>query len=165
MTLKRKIETGSKNSGNGQKASKVQLVEARMKPEAKKKPLTKSEIIINYKALEENYENIVKENERNLLKIAMLEQQKITKLSREQESQTKAEGKYVEISCIECIFLASYTFSVRVELFSLGCNFCDEDFRNKDELMKTKSSKQTQTETDLVSKCEECNFEGSIERN
>ena len=107
MTLKRKIETGSKNSGNGPKASKVQVVESRNKPEVKKKTLIKSEIIINYKALEEKYENIVKENERNLLKMVTLEQQKISKLSRDQESQTKAEGKYVEISCIECIFLAS----------------------------------------------------------
>ena len=55
------METESENSGNGQKASKVQLVEARMEPEAKKKPLTKSEIVINYKALEEKYEILVKE--------------------------------------------------------------------------------------------------------
>jgi hypothetical protein len=42
MALKRKIETGSKNSGNGPKASKFQVVEAvEKKPEVKKKPLTK----------------------------------------------------------------------------------------------------------------------------
>ena len=42
MALKRKIETGSKNSGNGPKAFKCQVVEAvEKKPEVKKKPLTK----------------------------------------------------------------------------------------------------------------------------
>ena len=40
MALKRKIETGSTNSGNGPKASKFQVVEAGKKPEVKKKPLT-----------------------------------------------------------------------------------------------------------------------------
>ena len=43
MTLKRTIETGSKNFGNGLKASKVQVVEAKKKPEVRKKHLTKSE--------------------------------------------------------------------------------------------------------------------------
>ena len=52
---------------------------------------------------------------------------------------------------------------------SLGCNFCDEDVGNLaglncEELMEIKSSKQTQTQTDLISKCEECNFEGSTEK-
>ena len=61
MALKTKIETGSTNSGNGQKAAKLKLVKAKKKPEVKKKPLTKSEIVINYKALEEKYEILVKE--------------------------------------------------------------------------------------------------------
>ena len=55
MTLKRTIETGSKNFGNGLKASKVQVVEAKKKPEVRKKHLTKSEIILNFKALEEKH--------------------------------------------------------------------------------------------------------------
>ena len=112
MTLKRKIE----NSGNSLKASKVQVVDAKKKAEVKKKPLTKSEIILNFKALEEKYEtlqekhdalekkheNLVKEKERNLTGIGS---QIPLKLSTSLGTQTKAE--YVEISCTECIFLAS----------------------------------------------------------
>ena len=101
MALKRKIEKESKNSGTDSKASKVQV------RETKKKPSTKNEIMIEYKALEVKHANLVKENERNVQEIARLKKQKSPTLSKDQECQTKAEGEYVEISCTECIFLAS----------------------------------------------------------
>ena len=98
MALKRKIEKESKNSGTD---SKVQV------RETKKKPLTKNEILLEFQALEVKHANLVKENERNVQEIARLKKQKSPTLSKDQECQTKAEGEYVEISCTECIFLAS----------------------------------------------------------
>ena len=44
----------------------------------------------------------------------------------------------------------------RVKSCNFECNLCDENVRIKDELIKI--SKQTQTQNDLISKCEECNF-------
>ena len=82
MSLKRKIEKEFKNSGNGAKASKVKVIET------KKKPLTKSELMLKYKALEENFETLVKENEANLQEIGRLKEQQSQKLSKDQESQT-----------------------------------------------------------------------------
>ena len=101
MSLKRKIEKESKNSVKGPKASKVNIVES------KKKPLTKPELMLKYKALEEKYNALVKENVTNVQEIARLKEHKSPKLSKDQEIQTKAEGEFVEISCTECIFLAS----------------------------------------------------------
>ena len=60
-----------------------------------------------FKAVEENFETLVKENEANLQEIARLKKKQSQKLSKDQESQTKAEGNFVEILCTECIFLAS----------------------------------------------------------
>ena len=99
MALKRKIEKESTNSGKGPKAFKV--------IETKTKPLTKNELMVKYKALEEKLENLVKENERNIQEIARLEKEKFPKISKDQESQTKNDTDFVEISCTECIFLAS----------------------------------------------------------
>ena len=98
MALKRKIETQSRN---GPTASKVKAKVV----ETKKKPLTKPELILKCKDLEEKHENLVQVYDKNLQKIAQLEKQKSPKLSKDQESQTRAD--FVEISCIECIFLAS----------------------------------------------------------
>ena len=101
MPLKRKIEKESTNSGFGPKVSKVQVLEG------KKKPLTKNEIMLKYKALEEKHEALVKENESNIKEISRLKKEKSPKLSKDQNCQTKAGTEYVEISCTECIFLAS----------------------------------------------------------
>ena len=46
-----------------------------------------------------------------------------------------------------------------VKSCNFECNFCDENVGTKDKFLK--SSNQTQTQTDLISKCEECNFEVS----
>ena len=100
MALKRKIETRSCGR-NGPTASKVKAKVV----EIKKKPLTKNELLLKYKALEEKHEILVKEHDRNVQKITWLEKQKSPKQSKDQESQTRAD--FVEISCIECIFLAS----------------------------------------------------------
>ena len=98
MALKRKIETESRN---GPTASKVKAKVV----ETKKKPLTKNELLLKYKALEEKHEILVKDHDRNVQKITWLEKQKSPKQSKDQESQTRAD--FVEISCIDCIFLAS----------------------------------------------------------
>ena len=68
MALKRKIETESRN---GPTASKVKAKVV----ETKKKPLTKPELMLKYKDLEEKHENLVQENDKNLQKIAWLEKQ------------------------------------------------------------------------------------------
>jgi hypothetical protein len=73
----------------------------------KKKPVTKSEWILAYKALEENHETLLKVNESNIKEIARLKENKSPKLFRDQDCQTKNDTEFVEISCTECIFLAS----------------------------------------------------------
>ena len=64
MSLKRKIEKELKNSGNCPRASKVKIIES------KKKALTKNELMIEFKALEEKYKTLDKENKTNLQEIA-----------------------------------------------------------------------------------------------
>ena len=64
--------------------------------------------MLQYKAHEEDFETLVKENEANIQEIGRLKKQPSQKLSKDQESQTKAEGNFLEISCTECLFLASY---------------------------------------------------------
>ena len=74
----------------------------------KKKVLTKIELTLEYKALEKKYEELIIEKDNLLNKIAVME--KVGKdivTTAEQESQTKPNSQYVEISCTECIFLAS----------------------------------------------------------
>ena len=73
--------------------------------ETKKKALTKNELLVKLNALEEAHEKLVLENDKNLQIIEMLQIQLAPTISKDQECQTKAE--YVEISCTECIFLAS----------------------------------------------------------
>jgi hypothetical protein len=99
MALKRKIE--SKQSESESKASKVKVIES------KKKPLTKNELMVKYKALEEMHEVLVKENESNRKEIARLKEEKSPKNVKDQDCQTKNNTDFVEISCTECIFLAS----------------------------------------------------------
>jgi hypothetical protein len=48
----------------------------------------------------------------------------------------------------------------RIKLCHFECNFCDENVGTNNKFFK--SSKQTQTQTDLISTGEECNGEGSI---
>ena len=86
------------------KTSKVEVIET------KKKPLTKSEWILEYKALEEKHETLLKENDSNIREIARLKEEKSPKLFRDQDFQTKAHSDYVEISCTVCIFLARIIF-------------------------------------------------------
>ena len=50
----------------------------------------------------------------------------------------------------------------RVKLCYFDCNFFYENVRSKDELIK--SSKQTQSQSDLISKCGEFIVEGSTEK-
>ena len=50
----------------------------------------------------------------------------------------------------------------RVKSCNFDCNCCDENVGSNDELIK--SSKQTQSQTDLILKCGECIVEGSTEK-
>ena len=61
MTLKRKLGTDSKSINNGAKASRALNVET------KKKVLTKNEVMLECKALEKKYEELIIEKD-NLLK-------------------------------------------------------------------------------------------------
>ena len=61
--------------------------------------------MIKLNALEEAHEKLVMENDKNLQMIEMLQMQLAPTVSKDEECQTKAE--YVEISCTECMFLAS----------------------------------------------------------
>ena len=64
--------------------------------------------MLEFKGLEKKYDELLTEKDNLLKKIAALEKvgkEKVT--SAEQECQTKPDSKYVEISCTECIFLAS----------------------------------------------------------
>ena len=104
MTLKRKIGTEPKSldNDNGMKTSKVQIVERR------KKPLTKNELLVENKALSDKNEQLIKENQQLLQKIKDMENEGIKKaMTKDQDCQTKPDSEYVEISCTECIFLAS----------------------------------------------------------
>ena len=87
----------TKVTGNNCKASKIM--------ETKKKALTKNELLVKLKALEEEHESLVMENAKNIQIIEMLQMQLASTVSKDQECQTKAD--YVEIPCTECIFLAS----------------------------------------------------------
>ena len=98
MNTKRKIMASeTKVTGNNCKASKIM--------ETKKKALTKNELLVKLKALEEEHESLVMENAKNIQMIEMLQMQLAPTVSKDQECQTKAD--YVEIPCTECIFLAS----------------------------------------------------------
>ena len=100
MNSKRKMmETEAKFCETKSKVSKIS--------DAKKKALNKNELIVQYKALEKSYEELFKENENNMQRIKVLEMQLTPTVSKSQECQTKNETEYVEISCTECIFLAS----------------------------------------------------------
>ena len=98
MNTKRKtMAYETKITGNNCKASKVM--------DKKKKALKKNESLIKLNALEEAHEKLVMENDKNLQMIEMLQMQLAPTVSKDEECQTKAE--YVEISCTECMFLAS----------------------------------------------------------
>ena len=84
------------------KAMKVKIVER------KKKPLTKTELLAEYNALEKKYEEVIEEKDILLKKLAVFENLETKKVhTNDQVCQTKPDSKYVEISCTECIFLAS----------------------------------------------------------
>ena len=72
----------------------------------KQKPPLKADIIIQMKTLQEKYD-VLEVKYENLLKEKTVEEKILPKLSKEQGIQTKNESEYVEISCTECIFLAS----------------------------------------------------------
>ena len=91
MALKRKIE--SKQFESESKASKVKVIES------KKKPLTKNELMVKYKALEEKHETLLNKDNSNLTEIARLKKEKSPKVFKAQDCQTKADTEYVEISC------------------------------------------------------------------
>ena len=103
MTLKRKLGTDSKGTtDNETKAIRIPIVDRR------KKPLTKNELMTEFKALEKKHDQLMEENNKLREKLAVLEKGgSKTIASVEQECQTKADSQYVEISCTECIFLAS----------------------------------------------------------
>ena len=86
----------TKITGNNCKASKVM--------DTKKKALTKNELLFKFNALGEAYEKLLMENDKNLQMIEMLQMQLAPTVSTDQECQT---DEYIEISCTECIFLAS----------------------------------------------------------
>ena len=102
MTLKRKLGTDSKVTDNETKATRIPIVDR------KKKPLTKSELMTEFKALEKKHEELLVENVKLRGKLALFEKGDAkTVATVEQACQTKPDSQYVEISCTECIFLAS----------------------------------------------------------
>ena len=72
----------------------------------KQKPPLKADLIIQMKSWQDKYYALEVKYE-NLLKEKRIEERILPKLSKEQGIQTKNESEYVEISCTECIFLAS----------------------------------------------------------
>ena len=102
MTLKRKLGSDIKNIDIEKKAINIPIIDR------KKKPLTKNELMTEYKALEKKHEELMVENNKLREKLEVLEKGGTkTKATVEQECQTKPNSQYVEISCTECIFLAS----------------------------------------------------------
>ena len=102
MTLKRKIGVDPKSVETG-----IKVVQA-LNTDKKKKPLTKNELMIEFKALEKKHEEVIIENDNLKKKIAALENVTTKRnATNEQECQTKPDSKYVEISCTDCIFIAS----------------------------------------------------------
>ena len=102
MTLKRKLGSDIKNIDIEKKAINIPIIDR------KKKPLTKNELMTEYKALEKKHEELQVENEKLREKLAVLEKGGTRSIATvEQECQTKPDSKYVEISCTECIFIAS----------------------------------------------------------
>ena len=102
MTLKRKLGTDSKATDNDTKVKRIPIFDR------KKKPLTKNKLMTEYKALEKKHEELMVENNKLREKLAVLEKGGTKTIATvEQECQTKPDSQYVEISCTECIFLAS----------------------------------------------------------
>ena len=64
MTLKRKLGTDSKVTDNETKATRIPIVDR------KKKPLTKSELMMEFKALEKKHEELLVENVKMREKLA-----------------------------------------------------------------------------------------------
>ena len=155
MNAKRKVMASeTKITGNNCKASKI--------AETKKKALTKNELLVKLKALEEAHENLVIENDKNLHIIEMLQQQLAPTVSRDQECQTKAE--YVEIPCTECIFLASSEDELNYHMgedhnkdfisyfdTDFPCSVCDRWCKSEKELRR-------HMEIHHCKRSKECNF-------
>ena len=97
MALKRKIE--SKMSETVKKSSKVEG------SEVKKKPLTKAELMVKFKALEEGYEKLAKENVKHLETITRLERKFELKdsLSKPEKTSTSVQTEDMNrMFCVEC---------------------------------------------------------------
>ena len=88
MTLKRKIGVDPKSVETG-----IKVVQA-LNTDKKKKPLTKNELMIEFKALEKKHEEVIIENDNLKKKIAALENVTTKRnATNEQECQTKPDSK------------------------------------------------------------------------
>ena len=122
----------------------------------KKKPLTKAELIVKFKALEERSDKLAEENkalaEENQtlrVRVTSLEssKQQIAKETIENETQTieiDAENEIEEsFNCKTCVFEADDIYDLDAHWFStkcgdslIACHFCEMNFQTKGDLMK-----------------------------
>ena len=130
-------------SENIKKSSKVEASEVKMKP------LTKAELMVKFKALEERSDKLVEENQTLRVRLTSLEssKQQIAKETIENETQTieiDADNEIEEsFNCKTCGFEADDIYDLDAHWFStkcgdslIACHFCEMNFQTKSDLMK-----------------------------
>ena len=125
------------------KSSKIEAAR-----ETKKKPLTKPELMVEFKALQVKHEHLLEENHKNLEMIEQLRRDLIQK-----KEITANNVKKVEVStetdecnqqCNECEYPANDMYELGEHIYEFHtikthgkfvCTFCDEKFGSKDDMM------------------------------
>jgi hypothetical protein len=140
MALKRKIDS---NAPEGIKTSKSQITEA------KKKAMTKNELMAMYNDLLKMHGQLKIVNDDNIKRIDSLET--TIEIMKNEDSRSKNEQIEVEVqtddseTCNECEFPANdiwelgehiYEFHTLKTFGEFECSFCNEKFGRKKDLMK-----------------------------